>query len=1145
MNMLINSKRLYSILATVLVSMTFGFVADAFSPTSYETESKLSTGRWVKIKVTETGIQEITHEQLAAMGFTEPENVSVYGYGGVYLGNEFSVSHPGDLPVQPVYRFGDKLLFYGESDLRVDLAKDVTTATIKRNTYSTAGYYFLSDITPGASKEPTLFSYNSSASETRKSHSSIQLIEEEVTCPGLAGARFLGPNFKYTPNQELKFIAVDPDTTELETNSDAVITGRFRYSWAGKAINEVSIAFETNDLSIIEEVNRKVPAVSSSSKLYYNYKDGSMDIGLKTKGDSSYVFKPVMTSNATLEFGAIDYATFAYTRYNNLRDLAQLRMVFSSVTSSVAFALSGANENVKIWNVTSPVNVFGYRTMYDSETGVMKGTFETRYTPSNNGHAYLIAFDPSKPQHKVEYAGEVANQNIHSNSSPDMLIITTKTMRKYAEQLAQAHRDYQGHKVYVYTQDEIFNEFSSGTPTAMAYRRAAKLFFDRNSSRFRYLLLYGAGSFDNRGLTYDIGDKLLTFQCESLTEANDESRSYCADSYFGMLQDGYIHSTIYYANMDIAVSRIPVEREDHAESVNRKIINYLKNPPVNASMNRALLMCDNGDNNAHMKQAEQVDSLIKAVAPHVTVTKAYCALYPWTSTMQAESSHDAAVNALASGQKYMFYTGHGGPSRFTGEDLWTMAHVEESNYNIPPISYFASCNVLTFDRGDNSIAEAMLYKETGGSIAVISAGRSVYRECNQILSRAVSEAMFTESAGDATGDIYRVARNNAIKWSYDNKERGYGVNTLCYNMIGDPALPLCVPTCKVATTHINSAAIADSDTIQVYPLENNVIQGAIVDANGVELADFNGTITLTLYESPVEVYTHTQGGDEAMPIIREEDMLVEIVAPVENGKFSARLNIPVPTRPDDINRITYYAVTDDKTRSANGLFDRIVVMDYNSEHSTGDTVAPQISEMYIDGRTFENGDYIGADGVLYATILADESGLCKSTISIGTATKLILDGSKSYPEVKGMLVTDTEGVTTLQFPFSGMTDGYHTFMLSIADNAGNRTERSISFYVINKSVTASMQVEESPAREKASIAITHNFNEEPVGRLVIEDMAGNTVFTRENCSFPYEWDLKDSNGEPVEDGTYNCFAILNAQKQYSSTPKVKIIVIKQ
>ena len=48
----------------------------------YAAHSKLAEGRWVKIRIAETGIHELTDSLLLQAGFSHPDRVKIYGYGG-------------------------------------------------------------------------------------------------------------------------------------------------------------------------------------------------------------------------------------------------------------------------------------------------------------------------------------------------------------------------------------------------------------------------------------------------------------------------------------------------------------------------------------------------------------------------------------------------------------------------------------------------------------------------------------------------------------------------------------------------------------------------------------------------------------------------------------------------------------------------------------------------------------------------------------------------------------------------------------------------------------------------------------------------------------------------------------------------------
>ena len=101
--------RILCVSAAILVGI--GWV-NAYTPSYYAANSKLNTGHWVKVKVNEIGMQEISYDQLRELGFSDPSKVCVYGYGGTLLTKiTFDTSLPDDLPAVPVYYGADKILW--------------------------------------------------------------------------------------------------------------------------------------------------------------------------------------------------------------------------------------------------------------------------------------------------------------------------------------------------------------------------------------------------------------------------------------------------------------------------------------------------------------------------------------------------------------------------------------------------------------------------------------------------------------------------------------------------------------------------------------------------------------------------------------------------------------------------------------------------------------------------------------------------------------------------------------------------------------------------------------------------------------------------------------------------------------------------
>ena len=86
--------------------------ATAFTRTATVDNSVLSAGRFVKIRIPDTGVYQLTNAELRRMGFNDPEKVRIYGYGGYLLSNRFA-NHPcDDLPEVPIHRTANGLLFY-------------------------------------------------------------------------------------------------------------------------------------------------------------------------------------------------------------------------------------------------------------------------------------------------------------------------------------------------------------------------------------------------------------------------------------------------------------------------------------------------------------------------------------------------------------------------------------------------------------------------------------------------------------------------------------------------------------------------------------------------------------------------------------------------------------------------------------------------------------------------------------------------------------------------------------------------------------------------------------------------------------------------------------------------------------------------
>ena len=139
-----SSIRRFVLLLCLAVSVATG--AGASPP--YADKSALSEGKWIKISVKETGIYKLTYSKLKEMGFPDPAKVSIHGYGGWPLEEDFAkAEYRDDVPTVAVWRGSDYLLFYGRGAVKWTCDSTHKSFRHVNNAYATLGYYFVTDAT--------------------------------------------------------------------------------------------------------------------------------------------------------------------------------------------------------------------------------------------------------------------------------------------------------------------------------------------------------------------------------------------------------------------------------------------------------------------------------------------------------------------------------------------------------------------------------------------------------------------------------------------------------------------------------------------------------------------------------------------------------------------------------------------------------------------------------------------------------------------------------------------------------------------------------------------------------------------------------------------------------------------------------------
>lgn len=435
----------------------------------YVRQSVLAEGKWVKIAITADGMYRLTRSALKKMGFSNPDNVRLYGHGGYRLSE---ISAPDeeydDLQEVPLYKADDDTwLFWGNGLVYWS----GNTRVI--NPYATQACYFL---TQGDSP-----SQMATAEKLDSCDVSYDTFTDHVLYEKDEYAWFHGGRNLYDP---VNYANSSSHTYKLTTHN----------SQGDERLTVVFTASSDESTELKTTVNGNALAATTLSAL------GSYQAATsasRTTDVSSYRVGDDWTVNLSSTSGhdaRLDYLTLHYTRQITPHEGY---VAFSASQSGTArFDVSGSG--LQVMRIGEPGDTACLI------SGTQQGN--TYQVVVDDASRRYVAFNPQYDFPQPAVVGTIENQNLHALDSLDMVIIVPANdkLTSQANRLAEAHRQTDGLRVCVVRADQVYNEFSSGTPDATAYRRLMKMLYDRaqtDDQMPRYLLLFGDCAWDNRMLS--------------------------------------------------------------------------------------------------------------------------------------------------------------------------------------------------------------------------------------------------------------------------------------------------------------------------------------------------------------------------------------------------------------------------------------------------------------------------------------------------------------------------------------------------------------------------------------------------------------------------------------------------------------------
>lgn len=1093
--------------------------------------SVLANGDIYKISVEKTGLYKIDktffeNELGINISSINPKKIRIFGNRGGRIPEANSAYRDDDLQELSIYIKGeedgkfdnnDYILFYAEGADLWSFDEGINNYKFDKNIYDNLNYYFIKIDGQDGKRISQLPIISDAPQITTEYFDFLQRYEEDktnllssfISTQG-TGKDWYGDVF----NSSIRERSYDRyfSFTGIKMDSPAQI----EYAFAGRSLSPHSVTLSFGGVPITKNIN-------STNTLNIEAQYAIRVIGKDSVkiNSSSPELKLTYPSAPSENQGWLDYIQLIFSKRLNLLESHQFQFRNKSLRtySVAAFSSIAPTSGSDIWDVTDPFNIKSYNITGDKIV----------FYPENKVKEFL-AFSGDGSAYKPQAVGKISNQNLHGLGDEDMIIVYHPEFAMEAERLAQHREKESGIKILLAPTDQIYNEFSSGRVDPGAIRDMARLLLSRNSN-FNYLLLFGDGTFDYKGLVKDIPYENFVPVYET-DESLHPISGFPSDDFYGLLGEG--EGVKLVGGLDIAVGRLPARNREQAQILVDKIIHYETHPNTLGDWRlRTGYIADDEDQNRHIVDMDLIARNDETRHPEYNQQKVYIDAFKQVSTSGENRYPDAnkSINDnIFKGQLTVTYLGHGGPLGWAQERILTVPDIEGwKNIDNMPVFITATCTFGAYD--DPAIvspAEHAILNPKGGAIALLTTTRPVYTNSNKDLTDATHEALFKKVNGEIQplGQILTEAKN-----LYPGNS-SYRENSRKFVLLGDPSMKIASPKLRVNTVKINGKdALTTRDTVSA--LQKVTLEGNVSQTDGTIANDFNGTLYITVYDKKNSLQTLSNDGSSKSPKFNftlYNNTIFKGSATVSAGKWSVSFWVP---KNIDYNlgkgRISYYA-TDDVSRDAGGVYNDLYIGG-STQNQINDDQPPTIYA-YMNDESFVSGGITNSSPILLLDI-SDDYGINVTGNAIGQDITATLDGDNrnifilnDFYEAK----KDNYSSGIVRFPLNNLEKGSHYLTAKAWDISGNSAETRIDFIVADDRDDGITRVYNypNPFTTHTQFQFEHNLPYTDLDIVVsIYTITGklikSIVETKYSTGFRVNniaWDGKDDFGADIARGVY-------------------------
>ena len=977
--------------------------------------SVLRSGAWWKVGVSAEGVYRLTTADVPALQGVSTDSIGLYGGGGDMLSLYNNQTPTGDL--QPVsidivdhngngrFDSGDELLFFGEGAGGWRYVAADGRWEFVRHAYATRNYYYLTVNAPEQQRIETAPTVTASTEVT--SYTAVAHVDNDLVNIFGSGQLWMGEKFSST-NPTRSF------SLTLPGNADGVV--KLRYALANKSSATGSFSVSTSSYSNNVAIAGSTVYATSLDQL--------------NSGATSFTFSITYTAGESSAAGYLDYIELNGHAPLSFGGGQLLVRNDQALGSAARFRATGNASGLRVWEVT--------RAGAERELSVAAGV----WSDSTVGARRYVLFDGSQYLSPASISA-LDNQDLHGSGAADLVVVTLKHLTDQANRVATLHEVFDGLSTLVVTDEQVYNEFSSGKQDPMAIRSLLRHLKAAHPDQApRYLLLLGKGSYDNRNLLGSSVATLVTY--ETLFSFDDDGQSYCSDDILGYLaDDGHGAAS---EPLEVGIGRLPAKTVIEATRMVDKIEGYLTRRDLLAEgqhgdwRNHVVLLADDADpgkpyDTAFAHSSEVVARNIGQRFPQLNIDKFYADAYHQSSGAIGSYYPDlnnALRQRINNGCLLLNYIGHGSATYIGTERFIELSDIDTyTNTDRLPLFVTSTCSYGMYDQPEDLCGAEACQLAPAAAIAVISASRPIShteRFNNDVVCYALDPH-------NTIGDALRLAKCRTAV-------------SQCIGLTGDPALRLSQPENRVVVTHINERPVSEGVDDTATVLSRVSVAGEIQDSNGVLLTDFEGTLYPIVYDRAVQTSTlaNDNPGTE-VAFTQQKNILYRGSHAVVGGRFEYSFIVPRDVAYQyDYAKLSHYAKS--ATDHATGCYNRLLLGGFNDSAAIA-SAAPSI-RLFIGDTNFRSGGLTDANPTLIA-YLHDSAGI-NAGAGLGHDITAVLDGNPgSLVVLNDLYQPDVEqgGGGTVVYQFNGLTPGEHTLTLKAWNIFNLSASATISFTVRN------------------------------------------------------------------------------------------------